>query len=144
MSPELENDKKSVGKVILTIILVLGVLLLCAYHFLYVQRTNETIKELQNENHHLGTRLSRSEDMCSQYQADYTRVKLQYDLLCEETEANDFKVNFFDKFIVCVSDTGGKYHRPDCKHVQRNPDSSYFMLLQDAQWQGYTACLDCY
>lgn len=54
----------------------------------------------------------------------------------------DYKAQFVDDYVRFVTETGEKYHRYECQHIQ-NASSIYYIFIDDPGLSYYTPCSDC-
>lgn len=63
--------------------------------------------------------------------------ELQSELI--STQAN---LDWYKENAVCVTETGSKYHLADCYHISGR--NFYIYNVENAEYQGYEPCSDCY
>ena len=54
----------------------------------------------------------------------------------------NYKAQFVDDYVRFVTETGEKYHRYECQHIQ-NASSIYYIFIDDPGLSYYTPCSDC-
>lgn len=59
----------------------------------------------------------------------------------QNTELN-YKAQFVDDYVRFVTETGEKYHRYECQHIQNAP-SIYYIFIDDPGLSYYSPCSDC-
>lgn len=105
------------------IIIVCFLLISCVISYLYINETNKTkdYDELQarfhniyESNQNLRSKLSNMED----------------------------EYEFYHNYAVIVTESGTKYHRYGCYHIENK--SFYIYNIENAKSHGYTACKDCF
>lgn len=62
--------------------------------------------------------------------------------LAEQNAELDYKAQFVDSFVRFVTETGEKYHRYECQHIQ-NSSSIYYIFIDDPSLSYYSPCADC-
>lgn len=62
--------------------------------------------------------------------------------LNQENDALTYKADFVDNYVRFVTETGEKYHRYECQHLQNAP-SIYYIFTDDPDLSYYSPCSDC-
>lgn len=90
--------------------------------------------DLTSRNKELQRSLSTAEATRDNYKALMDRSDKKLAKISEE-------YSFYQNHAVIVTETGYRYHRYSCPHL--NFDSFWIYNTKNAQAQGYTPCLDC-
>lgn len=62
--------------------------------------------------------------------------------LNQEKDELTYKADFVDNYVRFVTETGEKYHRYECQHIQNAP-SIYYIFIDDPGLSYYSPCSDC-
>lgn len=78
----------------------------------------------------------------SDYKYNYEITKLHYEDAKEQVESYRNKAAYLDRNVVFTTDTGEKYHKYDCWHLNGNHKNMW--SIYNAERAGYEECLDCH
>lgn len=78
----------------------------------------------------------------TQLQDENTELSNTVDELNLKNDELTYKADFVDNYVRFVTETGEKYHRYECSHIQ-DASSIYYIFIDDPALEYYSPCSDC-